>query len=103
MKNIKGNKNKFNLEGGGRILKTINIEDDLIKWFEEQRNLLIAINTNEIIYKAIQLDESVKEKSNSALNKWCYIFLSWYSYSIRKSTYVEEQLKCNYHVKYNNY
>ena len=63
MKVIKGSSSKFNLEGAGRIPDTIDIEEDLIKWVEEQRRLEIAINTNEIIYKAIELDSSLKDKS----------------------------------------
>jgi len=42
--------------------ETIEIEDTLIKWVEEQRRLGIPISTNEIIYKLIKLDIKQKDK-----------------------------------------
>ena len=60
LKNLKGSNSKFNLEGADRIPGTINIDEELIIWLEEQRRLEIAINSNEIIYKAIKLDNSLK-------------------------------------------
>lgn len=75
MKFIKGTNNKYNLEGAGRIPDTINIEDNLIKWVEEQRRLEIATNTNEIINKAIEMDNELSNKSYYALHIWCYRFL----------------------------
>jgi len=53
LKNLKGSNSKFNLESADRIPGTINIDEKLIIWLEEQRRLEIAINSNEIIYKAI--------------------------------------------------
>ena len=53
LKNLKGSNSKFNLEGADRIPGTINIDEELIIWLEEQRRLEIAINSNEIINKAI--------------------------------------------------
>jgi len=50
---MKGTYHKYHLEGAGSIPDTIKIEEKLIKWVEEQRYLEIAINTNEIINKAI--------------------------------------------------
>ena len=51
LKIVKGSSIKFSLEVVGRIPETIAIEEDLIKWVEEQRRIEIAININEIINK----------------------------------------------------
>ena len=47
---------KYRLEGAERNPSTLNIEDDLLKWIEEQRRLEIAISTNEIIAKLLEMD-----------------------------------------------
>ena len=62
LKVIKEGKSKFNLEEAGRKPQTIDIENYLIKLVEEQRRLEIAIKINGIIFKAIELDQSLKEK-----------------------------------------
>lgn len=54
-----------------------------MKWIEEQRRLEIGITTNDIIYKAIQLKDDLKEKNYYTLHSWCHRFLKRYSYSIR--------------------
>jgi len=63
MKLLKGTNHKYHLEGEGNIPDTIKIEKQLIKWVEEQRRLEIDINTNEIINKAIELDNTLSDKS----------------------------------------
>jgi len=49
-----------NLEGAGRNPSTLNIEDDLLKWIGEQSRLEIAISTNEIIEKLLEMDTNKK-------------------------------------------
>ena len=39
---------KYRLEGGGRNLNTMDLEEDLIKWVSEQRRLEIWIKSSEI-------------------------------------------------------
>ena len=103
MKGIKGANHKFNLEGAGRIPDTIHIEENLMKLVEEQRHLEIAINTNEIINKTIEMDNKLSDKSYYALHCWCYRFLARYSYSIRKPTHVGQKLKDNAGTEYRNF
>ena len=51
------------------------IEDKLLNWLNEQRRLEIAITTNEIISKLLELELNKKEKSFHSLQLWCYRFL----------------------------
>ena len=88
MKDIKGVNKKFHLPGARQISETIEIEDKLIKWIEEQRRLEIAINLNEIIYRAIEMDKTLVDKNYNTLYRWCYLFLARYCYSIRRSTHI---------------
>ena len=94
MKDING-VNKKNLPGAGRIPETIKIEEILIKWIEEQRRLEIAINSNEIIIKAIEFDKSLENKSFNTLHRWWYRFLGRYCYSNRRTTHIGQKLKEN--------
>ena len=41
----------------------------------EIKRLDICINTNQIIYKAIELDPNLKNKNHNDLLYWCYDFL----------------------------
>ena len=103
MKDIKGVNKKFYLPGAERIPETIEIEDKLIKWIEEQRRLEIAINSNEIIYKAIEMDKALADKNYNTLHRWCYRFLTRYCYSIRRPTYIGQKLKENSSSEYNKF
>ena len=94
MKDIKGVNKKFHLPGARQISVAIEIEDKLIKWIEEQRRLEIAINSNEIIYKAIEMDKTLTDKNNNTLHRWCYRFLARY-YSIRRPKHIGQKLKEN--------
>ena len=88
-------RNKYRLEGAGKIPNTIEIEEELIKWLEEQRRLEIGLTTNEIINKSLELYPENKNKSYSALHMWCFRFLKRYSYKIRAVTHIGQQLKEN--------
>lgn len=84
---------KYRLVGGGRNPQTLNIENNLLIWISEMRRLYICINTNLIIYKA--LDSSLKNKSYNALLCWCYGFLKRNFLSTRKITHIGQKLKVN--------
>ena len=86
---------KYRLVGGGRNPQTLNIENNLLIWISEMRRLDICINTNQIIYKALELDSTLKNKSYNALLCWCYDFLKRNLLSIRKTTNVGQKLKAN--------
>ena len=58
----KGGSHRFRLEGAGRLPETLEIEPELLKFIEEQRRLDIGLTTNEIIFKVMELDESLKGK-----------------------------------------
>ena len=75
--------------------ETIEIEEKLIKWIEEQRRLEIAINSNKIISMAKELDKSLENKSFNTLHKWCYRFLGRYCYLIRRTTHLGQKIKEN--------
>ena len=70
MKDIKDANKKFHLSETGRILETIEIKNKLIKWIEEQRRLENAINSNEIIYKVIEMDKTLAEKNYNILHRF---------------------------------
>ena len=59
------------------------------------RKLGIAINTANIIIKAIELFPDFKNKNYHSLLNWCYRFLKRNNYSIRQSTHVGQELKNN--------
>ena len=61
MKDIKDENKNFHLSETERILETTEIEDKLIKRIEEQRGQKNAINSNEIIYKVIEMDKTLAE------------------------------------------
>ena len=86
-------KERCRLEGGGRLPSTLLIEDELMKWICEQRRNEIAITTQEIINKSIELDVNQKNKSPTALEHWCIAYLRRYSYGIRTSTHIGQKLK----------
>jgi len=96
-------RNKYCLEGAGKIPSTIEIEEELIKGLEEQRRLEIGLTTNEIINKSLELYPENKNKSYSALHMWCFRFLKHYSYKIRAVTHIGQQLKENVENNYINF
>ena len=102
MQDIKGVNKKYHLPGAGRMPDAIEIEEKLIKWIEEQIRLEIAINSNEIIHKAIQMDKSLGNNYN-ALHRWSYRFLSRYCYSIRRPTHIGKKIKENSSSEYKNF
>jgi hypothetical protein len=51
-------KGKFRLQAAGRLLSTLAIEDELMKWVCEQKRCDIGITTQEITNKSIELDEN---------------------------------------------
>ena len=57
------------------------------------RKLGIAINTANIIIKAIELFPDFKNKNYHSLLNWCYRFLKRNNYSIRQCTHVGQKLK----------
>ena len=82
-KEVKGRNHKFRLENAGRKTNSLKIEKEIVKWISEQRFLEIAINSNEIIAKYIQLGPSQKDKNYFSLHSWCFRFLKRYGFSIR--------------------
>ena len=88
-------KDKFRLEGGGRLPETLTIEEELIRWVCEQRRCEIPITTKEIILKSMELDPNQKNKSETALEHWVLGFLRRYSYSIRAGTHIGQKLKAS--------
>jgi hypothetical protein len=99
----KGGSYRFRLEGAGRLPETLEIEPELLKFIEEQRRLDIGLTTNEIIYKAMELDESLKGKPYSTLHTWCYKFLRRHSFSIRRITHVGQAIKDSSKTDYENF
>ena len=57
------------------------------------RKLGIAINTGNIIIKAINLYPDFKHKNYNALLTWCYRFLKRNNFSIRQTTHLGQDLK----------
>ena len=94
---------KYRLVGGGRNPQTLNIENNLLIWISEMRRLDICINTNQIIYKDLELDSKLKNKSYNALLCWCYDFLKRNLLSIRKTTNVGQKLKANSFEEYQKF
>ena len=100
---VKCRQNKFRLKGAGRLPDTEDIEEDLVKWIQEQRRLEIGITTNEIINKSCELLPIQKEKSYHALQIWCLRFLNRHSYSIRSISHIGQKLKENSYQEYKNF
>ena len=92
-------RNKYRLEGAGKIPNTIGIEEKLIKWLEKQRRLEIGLTTNEIINKSLELYPENKNKFYSSLHMSCFRFLKRYSYKIRAVTHIGQQLKENAEIE----
>ena len=67
------------------------------------RRLDICINTKQIIYKALELDSTLKNKSYNALLCWCYDFLKRNFLSIWKTTHVGQKLKANSFEEYQKF
>ncbi len=84
---------KYRLEGAGRNPSTLKIEDKLLCWLNEQRRFEIAITTNEIITKLIELEPNKKENSYHSFQLWCYRFLKRNPYGIRIITHIGQKLK----------
>ena len=95
--------NKYRLEGAGRNPDTINIEEILIKWVCELRRLNIALSTDEIILKLMELDQKQVNKSFRVLQVWCLSFLKRYSFCIKRSSVVGQKLKENNRDGYNKF
>jgi hypothetical protein len=57
------------------------------------RKLGIALNSTEIILKAIELFKDFEDKNYNALLSWCYSFLKRNNYSIRHITHSGQKLK----------
>ena len=88
-------RDRYKIEPGGRHASTEDIEEKLLYWIQEMRKLGIAINTANIIIKAIELFPDFKNKNYHSLLNWCYRFLKRNNYSIRQSTHVGKELKNN--------
>ena len=58
MKKLQLKKNKYRLEGGGRLTTILNIENDIIKWICELSRYVIGITTREIINKPNELNQN---------------------------------------------
>ena len=61
--NEKKKRYKYRLVCGWRNPQTLNLENNLLIWMNEMRRLEICINTNQIIYKALELAPILKNKS----------------------------------------
>ncbi len=61
--------------GGKKNPSYLKIKDKLLCWLNEQRRLEIAITTNEINAKLIELEPNKKENSYHSLQLWSYQFL----------------------------
>ena len=55
----------------------------------------IAINSNEIIAKYIQLDPSQKDNNYFSFHSWYFRFIKRYGFSIRERTHIGQKLKEN--------
>ena len=93
MESTTNKKNKFLLDGGGRMPETLNIEKELIRWVCEQRRCKIPIITREIILKSIELEPNQKNKTETASEHWILGFLRRYNYRIRTGTHIDQRLK----------
>ena len=96
-------KEKYRLEGAGRLPDSIEYEEKLLKWIGEQRRLGIGISKNDIIYKAFEFDKTMRDKKYKTLLEWCYQLLKRYSYSIRKITHVGQSIKSSSKEDYKHF
>ena len=95
--------NKYRLEGAGRNPESITVDDVLIKWVSLMRRLGIALSTNEIIIKLMELDKKQINKGFRVLQIWSLSFLKKFSFCIRRSSVVGQKLKENNREAYNNF
>ena len=84
---------KYRLPGGGRLPEYQCIDEELCSYIDYLRAMGIAVSTNQIIVKAIELLPKLKEKSYHSLCNYCYRFLKRKKYSFRKVTRISQQLK----------
>ena len=84
---------KYRLPGGGRHPEYQCIDEELCSYIDYLRAMGIAVSTNQIIVKAIELLPILKEKSYHSLCNYCYRFLKRKKYSFRKVTRIAQQLK----------
>ena len=85
--------NKYRLEGAGRNPHTMTVEEILIKWVCEYQRLDIALSTDEIILKLIELDKKQAIKSFRVLQIWSLSFLKRYSFCITRDSVIGQKLK----------
>ena len=88
-------RDSFRLQGAGKKLITLLIEEELIKFIIEYRYQQISINSQEMIIKAKSLTNALDGKSYSSLMEWCYKLIKRAGFSIRKPTHVDQALKEN--------
>ena len=103
LNDMNNKKEKYRLEGAGRLPDSIEYEEKLLKWIGEQRRLGIGISTNDIIYKAFEFDKTMRDKKYKTLLEWCYQLLKRYSYSIRKITHVGQSIKSSSKEDYKHF
>ena len=84
--------NKCRLKSGGRKADSAEYEEVLIEIIKEGRANDLAITSDEVIAKAIELIPAFSKKSYDALHHWFKRFRIRHSYSIRKVTKITQSL-----------
>jgi len=88
MKDIKGVNKKYHLQGARRKPDTIK---KIYKIDRRANSLGIAINSNEVMHKAIGMDKTLGNKNYNTLHRWCYNFfqdiaiLLWDPYTLARN------------------
>ena len=84
--------NKYRLKSGGRKADSAEYEEVLIEIIKEGRANDLAITSDEVIAKAIELIPAFSKKSYDALHHWFKRFRIGHSYYIRKVTKITQSL-----------
>jgi transposase-like protein len=95
--------NKYRLEGAGRTPESVTVDDVLVKWVSLMRRLGIALSTNEIIIKLMELDKKQINKGFRVLQIWSLTFLRKFAFCIRRSSAVGQKLRENNREAYNKF
>ena len=90
------NKSKKFTVHSGKKAETDSIEAEIVEWILMNRSLGVAVSSWEVIIKACNLKEDLKQKSVSPLQKWCYRFLTRNLLTFRSSTHVGQSLPEHY-------
>ena len=90
------NKSKKFTVHSGKKAETDSIEAEIVEWILMNRSLGVAVSSWEVIIKACNLKEDLKQKSVSSLQKWCYRFLTRNLLTFRSGTHVGQSLPEHY-------